>query len=367
MKSAAYVFLFALTAPLVTPCAAPQAPDTSSAASQASPALPALPKEPDKIIAAAAPLYDFSSPTLKPWHIKVSYQLYDLDSKPTEQGTFEYWWAAPEVYRSTWKRGGMERSDWTVNGEYYHVESGGSLGYFERNLLSDLETPLVAPAKGDPAKVHFESVKENLGSVNLPCVRSSYLSSAKLAGRSEFTPANSNSIYCFDSSHPVLLAYLQPGGPSVAYRSLQQTQGLILPKEFSVTYRKRSGISATVEALELISSDAPEFTPPTPTPAARPDKVEIASGVSAGLLSKFVRPVYPEGDKMLGNQGVVVIAGVVGTDGKVRDLEVLSGLSKSLNKSAIDAVSQWQYKPYLLDGVPVEVETTVDVTFSLNR
>ena len=59
----------------------------------ASNAVPPLPKDPHELLAAAAPLYDFSSPELKPWHLTATYQFYDLKGKPAEQGTWEYWWA----------------------------------------------------------------------------------------------------------------------------------------------------------------------------------------------------------------------------------------------------------------------------------
>jgi hypothetical protein len=73
---------------------------------------PGLPKDPREIFAAAAPSYDFSDASLKPWHLKASYQLYDQNGKPTAQGTYEYWWASPKTYRSTWMHGGVTRSDW---------------------------------------------------------------------------------------------------------------------------------------------------------------------------------------------------------------------------------------------------------------
>jgi hypothetical protein len=62
---------------------------------------PGLPKEPREVFAAAAPLYDFSAAELQPWHLKVSYLLYDEAGKKSEPGTFEYWWASPQEHRST--------------------------------------------------------------------------------------------------------------------------------------------------------------------------------------------------------------------------------------------------------------------------
>jgi hypothetical protein len=79
-----------------------------------------LPKDPREIFAAAAKSYDFSDASLKPWHLKASYQLYKQNGKPTAQGTYEYWWASPKTYRSTWMRGGVRKCD----GESFVGQSG---------------------------------------------------------------------------------------------------------------------------------------------------------------------------------------------------------------------------------------------------
>jgi hypothetical protein len=71
---------------------------------------PGLPNDPREVFAMAAPHYDFADPALKPFHIKAAYQLYDEKGKPSEQGTFEYWWASPPAYRATWTRPGARPS-----------------------------------------------------------------------------------------------------------------------------------------------------------------------------------------------------------------------------------------------------------------
>src|ERR1039458_3366375 len=108
-------------------------------------AAPGLPKDPRAIFAAAAPFYDFTSPELKPWHLKATYQLYDEKGKPSEQGTFEYWWASPTVYRSTWTRPSATRTVWyTADGNYAQKESGERLSIYEARLSSDYLSPLLS-------------------------------------------------------------------------------------------------------------------------------------------------------------------------------------------------------------------------------
>jgi TonB family protein len=88
-----------------------------------------------------------------------------------------------------------------------------------------------------------------------------------------------------------------------------------------------------------------------------------AEEMSHNILTKAV-PVYPPAAKKARIQGKVVLDAVIGTDGNVESLRVLSG-PQELQQSALDAVRQWTYKPYLLNGDPVEVETTVNIIYNL--
>jgi TonB family protein len=95
-----------------------------------------------------------------------------------------------------------------------------------------------------------------------------------------------------------------------------------------------------------------------------PDSIRVSAGVVAGLLISKVNPVYPPDAKAAGMQGSVVLRAMIGKDGTVEALQVVSGLP-ALTPSALDAVKQWTYKPYLLNGQPVEVDTTITVNYSL--
>jgi TonB family protein len=88
-----------------------------------------------------------------------------------------------------------------------------------------------------------------------------------------------------------------------------------------------------------------------------------ADEMQHNILTKAV-PVYPPAAKKARIQGKVVIDAVIGTDGTVENLRVLSG-PQELQQSALDAVRQWTYKPYLLNGDPIEVETTINIVYRL--
>jgi protein TonB len=78
-----------------------------------------------------------------------------------------------------------------------------------------------------------------------------------------------------------------------------------------------------------------------------------------------VPPVYPPDARAARVQGAVVLAAIIGQDGSVQSLRVVSSASPLLEKAALDAVKQWRYRPYLLNGNPVEVDTQITVNFTL--
>ena len=97
---------------------------------------------------------------------------------------------------------------------------------------------------------------------------------------------------------------------------------------------------------------------------ATPQRVRVSSGVSQGLLVRRVNPTYPPLARQARIQGVVILQAQISKDGSIENLQLISG-HPMLAPAAIEAVKQWKYKPYLLNGEPVEVDTQVQVNFTL--
>jgi len=106
-------------------------------------------------------------------------------------------------------------------------------------------------------------------------------------------------------------------------------------------------------------SAVPKFVPVTP------QRVRISQGVTKGLLIHKQEPSYPPLARAARVQGEVVLSAVIDINGQITNLQLVSG-HPMLVPSAIEAVKQWRYKPYLLNGQPVEVETTITVIFTLS-
>lgn len=93
---------------------------------------------------------------------------------------------------------------------------------------------------------------------------------------------------------------------------------------------------------------------------------KVSEGVMAGALIRRVDPAYPEIARAMHLAGEVRLRAIIATDGSVEHLEILSG-SSILARAAVQAVRQWRYRPTLLNGMPVEVETFITVNFVLGR
>jgi len=95
-------------------------------------------------------------------------------------------------------------------------------------------------------------------------------------------------------------------------------------------------------------------------------RIRIGGSVEAAKVITKVQPVYPQSAKAAGAQGSVLLHAVVGKDGTPLSLQVLnSQINPELARAAVEAVSQWRYQPTLLNGEPVEVDTTITVNFTL--
>jgi protein TonB len=105
---------------------------------------------------------------------------------------------------------------------------------------------------------------------------------------------------------------------------------------------------------------------PTAVPkVATPQRVRVSLGVSQGLLIKKVQPTYPPLARQARIQGRVLLQAEISKDGTIENLRLING-HPMLAPAAIEAVKQWRYKPYMLNGEPVAVETQVEVNFTLS-
>jgi len=105
-------------------------------------------------------------------------------------------------------------------------------------------------------------------------------------------------------------------------------------------------------------------TPVAVPKVATPQRVRVSQGVTQGLLIRRVQPTYPQLARQARIQGTVVLQAEISKTGDIINLQVVSG-HPMLAPAALDAVKQWKYRPYILNGEPVEVDTQITVNFTL--
>jgi protein TonB len=150
------------------------------------------------------------------------------------------------------------------------------------------------------------------------------------------------------------------------------TQPRAIPKEVAVfkeaelppdvvNNTNQSGVFGGIPGQGLMAGNAPVMPPPK---AAAPARIRQGGEVTAASIITQTRPNYPSLARQARIQGIVVLHAIIDKDGNVAKLEVVSG-HPLLVQSALEAVKQWRYKPTQLNGDPVEVDTTIQVTFTM--
>jgi protein TonB len=116
----------------------------------------------------------------------------------------------------------------------------------------------------------------------------------------------------------------------------------------------------------ILGGEVFRSAPPQPVQPKLKGPFAISQGIAAGMVLHKVMPVYPAIARAGRMEGTVILHAVISKEGAIENLRVEGGPAM-LQKSALDAVAQWRYRPYLLNGSPVEVETTINVVFSLGH
>jgi TonB family protein len=325
-------------------------------------------KDAKTLLAAAAPAYDYDNPALKPWHFKAAYQIYDQNGNPSQRGTYEYWWASPTAYRSTWTRGASTQSEWhTADGRRFEANSGEALHLFETEFPKELLAPLPTPSEQEAKRTWLQRDTVAFDSLKAPCVK---ILSARVYRQSpsfpDFIPMdNVRATYCFDPNLPILIMKSRANGPIESYGNFVKMQQRDLPRTFEEKVDRRKILTATIVAIGTLDPSDPALAPPADAKADLALPLEIASPVMSSQRVKGFYPDYPDEAKLSKIAGTVMLEAQIGKDGKVEDLRVISSPAPVLTDSSIKAVGKWEYKPYLLNGQPIDVRTTIDVAYAL--
>ena len=148
-------------------------------------------------------------------------------------------------------------------------------------------------------------------------------------------------------------------------RIMKLSTNTLLPHRRFVTFAACGLIAVATcgSAMALRFEVGPALTGSTSQASGK--GVKIDPEVMAGQVLDKKQPIYPQEAKAHPLSGPVILGAIIGKDGSIEKLTIVKSLREDYDKSAIDAVRNWKYKPYLLHGEPTAVETTITVTYSM--
>lgn len=211
----------------------------------------------------------------------------------------------------------------------------------------------------------------DVDSVSIPDAKQSEKPSAgKPEGNLETSLSADNSASAQDAetSSPAI----QGKRPAAAQTQMMQTQ-LSAPTRLPQSVRNAGGADApppdslggaNIAALNGASAVGNVFSGKSSSNVSGPKPITVSAGVATGMLVRKTQPIYPSIARSARVQGTVTLTATITSTGKVANIKVVSG-PPMLRQSAIDAVKTWVYKPYALNGYPTDVDTTINLVFSL--
>lgn len=307
----------------------------------------------------AAKINGLNGLNAQPWDLKVSFKALGDEGYLLDQGTYEEVWVSPTKFKRSLIGATHTLSDFgTARGT---LRSGEELK--ASAALNDIHLAMLNPLPADlfVKLSEIRGEQRNVAGVQCHCVD---LFQHQSSGISDAKPGYS---YCFDAKNILLQATMAAwDNTQYVLKNSLQFQGRTIPGDIEIWNRGVLVLTAHLENIEVLKEkDTVEF--PLPADAVFLSKTIIGSPdtFKYGVFIKKVMPIYPPTARESGIEGTVVLQGVISKEGRIINLQVISG-PQILQQAAIDAVKQWEYRPWMLNGAPIDVETTLRIPFSLS-
>lgn len=309
----------------------------------------------------AMELTSLDAANLQPWHLKMEVQMFDDKGQPSEQGTVEEWWAGPMLNRVVYTSPSHTMTE-IHNADGYYRTDGESPGAYQLDLMrQQVVHPM--PSEDEVRSGKLEERTETLGKVKLDCL----MLGQEIRGVA-FFPFGLFPMYCMDHGKASLRLSYEFGSLVIVRNRMGAFLGKSVPLEIGAKAGGKTIVSAKVVTLKTMPLTAADFVPGTGLKKLGYGVPRVAAGVMAGNLLKEtqIQPVYPESARERRISGTVVMRAVIGRDGHIHMLRLVSYPDGDLAISALQAVRYWTYRPYTLNGEPTEVDTTITVNYAIS-
>lgn len=302
---------------------------------------------------------------VKPWHVKITFDLPGSRSQTADHGTIEEWWSSDAHYKIA-----------IASTHFEQIEYGSASGILRagvRNsaptILASIRRDVLDPIPLKPEQMQYLTIDlrtQTLSEAKLSCLSVTKRMNAE--GADAIKPYT----YCLDAEQPVLRFRFYPGsGDRQVFSHIVQFRGRFVAKQVEHAFGGLNGQTpgtywtAQIDVLEALkAADEKDLDPPVGTLRAI-KAVTVSEKDSKALIVDRPKPVYPPIAKAMEASGSVVLAVTVGTDGRIWNLHVVSG-PPVLQQAAVDAAKKYTFKPYIVDGDAAEMETTITIPFIRN-
>jgi TonB family protein len=308
--------------------------------------------DPAAILNSAAQVNGLHGDDLQPWHIHGTWQLLD-QNQVANQGAFEEWWASGQRFKIAVSANGLQQTRYiTAQGPLYTgspTPPDNIVG-----LIEDATFLPVPPARPADLKVSpFSAEGLSLQCVSRPAPKAVDERVGRLA--SAYSA-------CFDGDPPALR--MEGGvGIQAMLNSLVRFQGRYVARDVRLIQPQGQEIAIHLDVIQPLTPAPDSLFAAPPDAQPLPRIIQLPESV---LRSTFIRghvPEYPIYARMNAMVGTVVLDALIGKDGSIGNLSLLTG-PPLLSQAAVQAVKTWRYRPYILNGEPVEVETQIHIHFT---
>jgi TonB family protein len=308
----------------------------------------------------ATALNSIDDAAMKPWHLKLSFQLYDAKGNPTEKGTIEKWWAEPSKEKTVYISSSYTSTEIRTKDGFYRSEAAPYVPSLLELVLQQVVHPM--PGERDIADSKPDLRKETPGKMPMDCIML-----ARPIKNVAYAPLGLFPTYCFDRDGDTLRLSYDFGSQLIVRNKVGTFQQKTVVVDQTTTHDAVREVSAHLDLLQSFVPDERDFALSTDLKEVKVNAVMVSSSVMAGLKTSGVSPTYPENARRNHISGSVILRAQIGNDGHIHSLRVISTPDADLAIATLAAVRKWTYKPYLLNGEPVEVETQITVNFAFGN
>jgi TonB family protein len=276
---------------------------------------------------------------LNPWYLKIEVQLYDEKGKPSEQGTAEEWWAAPGRDKRVYNLPSYKATEVRKDGRVFRSQGTSYPPTMLEQLLQQVVHPM--PQSTEILTSEPEIRKLNFGKVPLECL----MLSQPIKGLKSL-PIGLFPTYCFDPGKDSLRITYEFGTQLTVRNDIGRFQQKLVPIDVVVRSGELMMASGHVTALKGQAITGADL-PTDGLIVERDQTVTLTREAMATKLLSRPDPKYPEGAKQRHISGTVVLHAIIGADGHIHKLNVVSSPDPELAVSSLAAVRKWTYTPHL--------------------